>query len=222
MKVEANKVVALAYELIVDGALADKADETRPLEYIHGTHMLLPKFESEVEGKNPGDDFRFTLSPEEGYGVADPRNIIQLPKEAFAIDGKVMEELLVVGKAIPMMSNSGQVVQGVVREVAEDAVTMDFNHPMAGKTLNFTGKVLSVREATEKELQEGLHGEYLPPEEHRCHKGKCHKGEGEGCCHDKEGGEGHCHEDGEGCCHKEGEGHSDDGCCGSGQGCCCD
>jgi hypothetical protein len=66
MKVEKNKVVSLTYELIVDGRLADKADESRPLDYIHGTHMLLPKFESEVEGKEPGESFAFTLTPEEG------------------------------------------------------------------------------------------------------------------------------------------------------------
>ena len=91
---------------------------------------------------------------------------------------------------------------------------MDFNHPMAGKTLHFSGKVESVREASEKELNEGLHGEYLPQEDCHCKgKGKCHgEGDGEGCCHKE--GEGCCHEEGEGCCHKEGE-----GCCHK-EGCC--
>ena len=56
MKVQKNNVVELTYELIVDGKLADKATQERPLGYIHGTHMLLPKFESEVEGKEPGDE----------------------------------------------------------------------------------------------------------------------------------------------------------------------
>ncbi|MBR5041973.1 MAG: peptidylprolyl isomerase, partial [Bacteroidales bacterium] len=71
--------------------------------------------------------------------------------------------------------------------VDDKGVMMDFNHPMAGKTLHFTGKVEGVREATEKELKEGLHGEYLPPEDGcgHCHKGECHKGEGE--CHKGEG-----------------------------------
>ena len=88
-----------------------------------------------------------------------------------------------------MLDQQGQVVQGKVAAVKEDTVAMDFNHPMAGKTLNFSGNVVSVREATQKELTEGLHGEYLPEEEHCCKKGKggCHRGdkkEGE-CCKEK-------------------------------------
>ncbi len=209
MKVEKNNVVALTYELNVDGQIADKATEDRPLEYIHGTHMLLPKFENEVEGKEPGEAFAFTLTPEEGYGPVNEEMVIDLPKMAFAIDGKVQEELLKPGRVIPMINQEGGVLQGTVRTVKEDAVTMDFNHPMAGKTLHFTGTVVSVRTASEKELQEGLHGEYLPPKEKKC----CHKGEGHGhgdgeCCHK---GEGHGHGDGE-CCHK-GEGHGDGECC---------
>ena len=108
MKAEKNKVVSLTYELIVDGALADKADETRPLDYIHGTGMLLPKFESEVEGKEPGEEFAFTLTPEEGYGTFDERMLVALPMEAFMMDGKVRDDLLVVGKMIPMMNDAGQ------------------------------------------------------------------------------------------------------------------
>ena len=183
MKAEKNKVVALTYELIVDGALADKADENRPLEYIHGNGMLLPKFESEVEGKEPGEEFAFTLTPEEGYGTFEPERLIDIPKEAFMIDGKVREDLLVVGKMIPMMNDAGQVLNGRVYEVRDDAVTMDFNHPMAGKTLNFTGKVVEVRDATEKELKKG----------HPCK----HHGDDE-CCHKGKGG---CH--GEGQCEKD-------------------
>ena len=193
MKVDKNKVVALTYELNVEGKIADKATEDRPLEYIHGTHMLLPKFESEVEGKAPGEAFAFTLTPEEGYGTVNEAMVIDLPKMAFAIDGKIQEELLREGQVIPMINQAGAVVQGTVRAVKADAVTMDFNHPMAGKTLHFTGTVVSVREASEKELAEGLHGEYLPPEEKKC----CKKHGDGACCHKGEGhGEGHC-------CHEE-------------------
>jgi FKBP-type peptidyl-prolyl cis-trans isomerase SlyD len=89
-----------------------------------------------------------------------------------------------------MMNSMGGVIPGVVLEVTEDTVKMDLNHRMAGKTLHFTGEVVSVREATEKELTEGLHGEYV----HSCGCGGCG---GHGGCGDCEGG--NCSE-GEGEC----------------------
>ena len=182
MKVDQKKVVALSYELTVEGALADKATAEKPLEYIHGTGMLLPRFEVEVAGKEVGESFEFTRSPEEGYGVYSSDYIFELPKSAFEMDGQVREDLLVVGRVIPMLSDDGSVVQGTVKEVKPDSVLMDFNHPMAGKTLHFTASVVSVRDASEEELQHGL--------AHKCH---CHKGEGH-CSDDcKCEGEGECH-----------------------------
>lgn len=194
MKVQNDKVVAVSYALEVEGQIADKSAPGAPLEYIHGTGMLLPKFEAALQDKEPGDAFDFVLSPEDGYGKYDPSYVIDLPKTAFAIDGKVREEFLVVGRTIPMLNQAGQVVQGTVREVTDSSVKMDFNHPMAGKTLHFTGKVESVRSATEKELTEGLHGEYLP-QEGGC-KGGCHKGEGSCDCNGDCKGEGDCNCDG--------------------------
>ena len=200
MKVENNKVVAVSYKLEVEGKIADQSAPGSPLEYIHGTGMLLPKFEAALAGKEPGDGFDFVLSPDDGYGRYDPSYKIDLPKTAFAVNGQIREDLLVVGRTIPMLNQAGQVVQGTVAEVSEGAVTMDFNHPMAGKTLHFIGQVESVRDASDKELTEGLHGEYLPPEEGcgGCHGGGCHKEDGE-CC---------------------GEGHHDGECCGKGKGDC--
>ena len=201
MKVDQKKVVALSYELTVEGALADKATAEKPLEYIHGTGMLLPRFEEEVAGKEGGESFEFTLSPEEGYGVYSSDYIFELPKSAFEMDGQVREDLLVVGRVIPMLSDDGSVVQGTVKEVKPDSVLMDINHPMAGKTLHFTGSVVSVRDASEEELQHGL--------AHKCH---CHKGEGH--CSDscQCEGEGECH-CGDSCqCEGEGECHCGDDC----------
>lgn len=198
MNIGKNKVVELTYELNVDGQLKDRATAERPLDYIQGTNMLLPKFEENLEGKQEGDTFEFTLTPEEGYGEVNPSMVLDLPKSAFMLDGKMHDELLIVGKVIPMLNNLGDVVNGTVKEVKEEFVSMDFNHPLAGQTLVFTGKVLTVREATEKELKEGLHGEYLPKEGHHCCGGGCHKGDGEGCeggC----GGDGGCGGCGGGC-----------------------
>ena len=197
MKISKNMVASLSYQLEVEGIIADKASSEAPLEYIHGTGMLLPRFEEEVDGKEPGETFEFTLSAEEGYGEYHPEYRVDIPKSAFELDGKIREDLLVTGRVIPMLNSEGQVIQGTVAEVKAESVVMDFNHPMAGKVLHFTGKVEAVRQATEKELLEGLHGEYLPQEGcgHCHHEGGCHGGCGCGdedkeCC-----GEGGCHGD---------------------------
>ena len=220
MKISENKVVELKYELEVDGNIIDAADENSPLDYIHGSRMLLPGFEAEIDGLSEGDEFSFTLSSQEGYGEYDESQLMELPKSAFEVSGAMAGELLKEGNILPLVNGEGMVVRGVVKEVNEDFVTMDFNHPMAGKTLKFTGKILSVREATEKELKEGLHGEFLPVEGCGCCHGEGHHhghhhGE-EGCCHGEGHHHGHHHGEG-GCCHGEGHHHGhhhgEGGCC---------
>ena len=201
MKITANTVVEFCYELEVDGQIVDHTTKERPLDYIHGTGSLLPKLEAHIEGMEPGDRFDVTLSPADGYGETDPDRIIDLPKAAFEVNGEIREDLLVPGNAIPMMNSMGGIIRGVVVEVTADSVKMDLNHQMAGKTLHFTGEVLTVRETTEKELKEGLHGEYV----HSCGCGGCHGHDGgcEGGCHGEGGCEGGCHGEGDcGCgCH---------------------
>ena len=144
MKISEKKVVALTYTLTVDGQVADQTTEDRPLDFIFGM----------------GDTFEFTLTPAEGYGEHNPDMIVELPKHVFEVEGKIQEGLLTVGNMIPMMNQQGGVMHGKVHEVKDNSVMMNFNHPMAGKTLNFTGKILTVRDATEQELKEGLHGEF--------------------------------------------------------------
>ena len=201
MKIEINSVVEFCYDLEVDGQIVDKTTAEKPLDYIHGTGSLLPKLEEHIEGMEPGCRFDVTLSPADGYGEIDPNRIIDLPKAAFEVNGQVREDLLVPGNTIPMMNSMGGVIPGVVLEVTDDTVKMDLNHQMAGKTLHFTGEIISVRKATEKELTEGLHGEYV----HKCGGcgGGCHDGGCGGGCHDGECGGGcHDHEGDCGCgCH---------------------
>ena len=203
MKIEAKKVVAISYEVEVDGRTVDHAGTEKPLDYIQGTRTIIPMLERELEGKDEGDAFECVIPPEEAYGDYDLSKVFDIPKSSFMVDGKLREDLLEVGHFIPMLNSAGEVCHGMVVEVKEDKVTMDFNAPMAGKTLHFTGKVVSVREATEKELTEGLHGEFLPQEGCNCEggcNGGCHK---DGDCH-KDGG---CGEKKGGCkkggCHKK-------------------
>ena len=201
MKIGQNKVVEFAYELEVDGAVVDRTTVEKPLDYIHGTGSLLPKLEEHIEGMEAGAKFDVTLAPADAYGEIDPNRIIDLPKAAFEVNGEIREDLLVAGNTIPMMNSMGAVIPGVVLEVTADSVKMDLNHQMAGKTLHFTGEIVSVREATEKELTEGLHGEYV----HSC--GGC------GGCGGHDGGcGGDCHGHGDGDCGCGGHGEGDCGC----------
>lgn len=202
MKISDKKVVALTYELVVDGAVADKTTKEKPLDFIQGMGYLLPLFEKNIEGLEPGEKFAFTLDPENGYGVWEPERVIDLPKAAFEVDGQIREDLMVVGNTIPLMNPMGGVVPGKILEVGQDSVKIDLNHPMAGKVLNFSCEIVEVRDATEKELTEGLHGEFV--QSHECH-GHCG-----GSCGDCEGGcEGGCD-----------EGKEEHECCGKGKGKC--
>ena len=87
MKIEKNKVVAVTYDLTVDGKTVDRATEEAPLDYIQGMHMLIPAFEAALEGLQEGEGFAFTLQPEEGYGSYDDKKLIHLPPSAFTIQG---------------------------------------------------------------------------------------------------------------------------------------
>ena len=183
MKVENSKMVSVHYTLTVDGQVADQSREGQPLQFICGTGMLLPKFEGAIMGKEAGEKVSFTLAPADGYGEIIPEAVVDLPKTIFMIDGKVAEEILFVGNQVPMSDANGNRMMGVIKEIADETVKMDFNHPMAGKTLNFDVEVVEVRDVTPEDLAAqggcncGCHGDC----ESGCEGGKCGDGH-EGCC----------------------------------------
>jgi FKBP-type peptidyl-prolyl cis-trans isomerase SlyD len=152
MKISENSFVALDYKLEVDGAVADQSRPGQPLKFVYGMGMLLPKFEEAIAGLEPGAEFRFTLTAADGYGEVIKEAVVELPKNIFEVNGAIEPGLLEVGNLIPMADQQGNRLMGRVLEVTE-VVRMDFNHPMAGKTLNFSGKIVEVREVTPEDLQ---------------------------------------------------------------------
>ncbi len=149
MKIGSNAYVTLTYELKVDGETVDTATVEKPLEFIYDAGFLLPGFEQNIKDYAKGDRFDFKLDPESGYGNIMPEAVVELPKTAFMMDGKIEEGMLEAGNQIPMQDNQGHQMVGTVAEVKGDTVVMDFNHPLAGKELHFTGKIEDVREATD-------------------------------------------------------------------------
>ncbi|MBR2136216.1 MAG: FKBP-type peptidyl-prolyl cis-trans isomerase, partial [Bacteroidales bacterium] len=149
MNISENKVVSLSYSLVVSGKEIEKVEASEPLTFIFGSGMLLPKFESNVEGKTVGDTFDFELEAADAYGEMNPQMVVDLPLKMFEMDGKIDYEIIKVGNILPMQDREGHRMNGIIKDVKalEQKVTMDFNHPLAGEKLHFTGKVENVREA---------------------------------------------------------------------------
>lgn len=160
MKIEKNKMVSLIYELREsnqEGRVLEAINETRPLKFIYGTGRLLPDFESNINLLNSGDSFNFSLSSEMAYGDKREEMVINVPISVFETDGKINDDICRVGNEVPMMDTEGNPLNGVINEITDTYVRMDFNHPMAGLDLFFSGKIIEVRDATEKELSATMH-----------------------------------------------------------------
>ena len=174
MKISVNKFVSLSYDLHVGEGdnleLMEKATPENPLEFIFGTNSMIEAFEKNLEGLSQDDSFSFTLQPEEAYGDYDDERVVELPKNIFEVDGKIDESVVFEGNTIPMMDSNGNRLNGSVVEVKDSVVTMDFNHPLAGEVLNFTGKILSVRDASAEEIASLL----APQGGCGCGCGSCH------------------------------------------------
>lgn len=162
MIVTKDKVVSLTYELRLDqpdGEVIESLNTDAPLTFLFGAGGLLPKFEENIDGLKVGDGFDFNLKSDEAYGAVKSEAIVNIPINAFEVDGKIDQKMLEIGNRIPMQDASGNKLTGIVQEVTTDKVTMDFNHPLAGNDLFFKGKITDVREATEEELTHG-HAHY--------------------------------------------------------------
>ncbi|MBN1414459.1 MAG: peptidylprolyl isomerase [Bacteroidales bacterium] len=158
MIVTNDKVISIIYELRIDkpdGKIIESLKNDSPLTFLYGSGSLLPKFEDNLAGLSIGDRFNFTLVSEDAYGDMDKNAIVNVPVKAFEIEGKVDPNLVKIGNTIPMQDGQGNRLNGIVKEITADIVTMDFNHPLAGNDLYFSGQILAIREATDEERAHG-------------------------------------------------------------------
>ena len=164
MQIQVNKVVGVSYSLEVSEGgssrtFVEKAGAEEPLLFLYGVGSMIPGFERALEGLGLGEDFSMDILPEEAYGPVSEEDIVELPYSVFADEVAKYPDMLTIGNIIPMNDGQGHQFQGKVKSVGLDTVTMDFNHPLAGKTLHFTGKVESLREASAEEIAHGhAHG----------------------------------------------------------------
>lgn len=166
MKIEEGKVVSMDYTLKNDeGAVIDQSKSDEPFAYLHGHRNIVPGLESALEGKSAGESVAVRLEPKDGYGEVDSSLVQKVPMEAFQGIEKVE-----VGMHFQAGTPQGPMTVQVAK-VEGDEVTVDANHPLAGKALNFEVAVKDVRQGTEEEIEHG-----------HIHRG------GEGCCGGNGGG----------------------------------
>ncbi len=162
MKISDKKVVAISYKLSVNGQLVETVDAAHPMLFLVGNSGLPEKFESNLVGLSAGQTFEFSLSPEEGFGTRLEEDVLNLPLEDFySENGTLDKEFLQLGRIIPLTDDQGNHHKAIILEIneAQKFIKLDFNHPLADKTLQFVGQIESVREATQEEISHGhAHG----------------------------------------------------------------
>ncbi|MCS6870959.1 MAG: peptidylprolyl isomerase [Anaerolineae bacterium] len=156
--IQDNVVVALAYTLkLENGEIVDEADADNPLEYLHGANNIIPGLERALTGMRVGETKHIQVAPSDGYGDYDPEDVEVVPRHHFPSDAP-----LEVGTAITLADDDDNYIDAVVKAVSDESVTLDYNHPLAGKTLYFDVEVLNIRPATQEEIEHGhVHGMFF-------------------------------------------------------------
>ena len=137
-----------------NGEVLDASEGSEPLVYIHGVKNIIPGLEAALEGKKVGDEVNVEVAPADAYGEYHEEMVQDIPADAFeGVDN------IEPGMAFHAESPDGNPIQIIVTGVEGDMVSVDGNHPLAGKDLVFDVKVLEIRDATEDELEHGhVHG----------------------------------------------------------------
>ena len=145
MKIADDCLVTLEYTLKDDNQeILDSSEQMGPLDYVHGYRQLIPGLEKALQGREAGESFSLTVAPQQAYGEIDPRAVFEVSRAQFPPDTQ-----LEVGMEF---ETSGHHV--VITAIDGDIITLDANHPLAGKTLHFDIKIAGVRDATPEELEE--------------------------------------------------------------------
>lgn len=151
MNIAQKCVVSFYYKLTnSEGEQLDSSDGQEPLKYLHGASNIVPGLEKELEGKKAGDALKVEVQPEEGYGQVNPQLVQKVPHSAFEGAPEIK-----AGMQFQAEGPDGQAQLITVKEVSDDEVTVDGNHPLAGQVLNFDVTIEDVREASAEELEHG-------------------------------------------------------------------
>lgn len=145
--VKDNIVVTLDYKLIVEDEMMESTEDGEPIKFIQGLGQIISGLENALYGLKIGDQKTVVIQPGDGYGEYDPESLQEAKKEEFS------EEIpLDVGTFLDLEDDEGDILSAQIVAAEEDTVTLDFNHPLAGKTLTFEITLSDLRPATKEEL----------------------------------------------------------------------
>ncbi len=148
--VQDNMIVTLDYKLIAEDEILENTEGGEPIMFIQGIGQIIPGLENALYDLEVGDQKTVVIQPEDAYGEYDPESLQDAKKEEFS------EEIpLDVGTFLDLEDDEGDILSAQIIAAEEDTVTLDFNHPLAGKTLTFELIVTDLRTASEEELEHG-------------------------------------------------------------------
>ena len=129
-----------------DGEVLEECPAEQAFGFRTGAEEVLPAFEKALEGKTPGEPFSFTIPCAEAYGETSMDAIRAIPKSVFEIDGEFDSDGVKPGEVLPMKDDEGNEMYGIVLDVSDTEVELDFNHPFADIDLHFEGAICDIRE----------------------------------------------------------------------------
>jgi len=137
--IQKGSQVSFDYTLTVDGVVVDSSEGRGPLQYTHGEGQIIPGLTKQIEGMGVGEEKKVEVFPEEGYGLINPNAFQEVPRSTLPanIEPKV-------GMTLQVRSSGGTAMPARITELKEDSIVIDLNHPLAGKTLNFQVKIVSI------------------------------------------------------------------------------
>lgn len=136
--IKKGKKVQFHYNLEVEGRQVDSSREGEPLQYVHGRDNLIPGLQQGLEGRAEGETCTIEVEPDQAYGPVREEAIIEVPKD------KIPSGEIKPGTPLEAAGTEGQPLRGIVKDVRPETVIVDFNHPLAGKTLRFDVEILKV------------------------------------------------------------------------------
>ena len=148
-----GKVVNIHYKLTLgggDGSVVDSSEGRDPLPYLHGAGNIVAGLEAALAGKSEGAAFDVEVAPADGYGERHDEAVQNVPRDAFPPESELQ-----AGLQFQATGPDGQPLMGMITSIEGEVVTVDFNHPLAGETLLFSIEVVSIRDATDEERENG-------------------------------------------------------------------